>query len=95
MNTIMLANNPALIVAGIFLAFILLELACSSFRQSSGGKRDVLIEVVGSGILLAVTFPFVMWLSGKILSQAVPEMKDALAGIPWLQDLYCFYCWMT
>jgi sterol desaturase/sphingolipid hydroxylase (fatty acid hydroxylase superfamily) len=90
MNITMLANNPALIVAGIFLAFILLELACSSFRQSSGGKRDVLIEVVGSGILLAVTFPLVMWLSGKILSQAVPEMKDALAGIPWIAGFVLF-----
>ncbi|MCE6976619.1 fatty acid hydroxylase family protein [Pseudomonas frederiksbergensis] len=90
MNITMLANNPALIVAGIFLAFILLELACSSFRQSSGGKRDVLIEVVGSGILLAVTFPFVMWLSGKMLSQAVPDMKDTLAGIPWIAGFVLF-----
>ncbi|RON23575.1 sterol desaturase family protein [Pseudomonas lini] len=90
MNITMLANNPAVIVAGIFLAFILLELACSSFRQSSGGKRDVLIEVVGSGILVAVTFPLVMWLSGKILSQAVPEMKGALAGIPWIAGFVLF-----
>lgn len=90
MNITMLANNPALIVAGIFLAFVLLELACSSFRQSSGGIRDVLIEVVGSGILLAVTFPLVMWLSGKILNQAVPEMKDALAGIPWIAGFVLF-----
>ncbi|RON12121.1 sterol desaturase family protein [Pseudomonas frederiksbergensis] len=90
MNITMLANNPAVIVAGIFLAFILLELACSSFRQSSGGKRDVLIEVVGSGILVAVTFPLVMWLSGKMLSQAVPDMKDALAGIPWMAGFVLF-----
>ncbi|MBB3239793.1 sterol desaturase/sphingolipid hydroxylase (fatty acid hydroxylase superfamily) [Pseudomonas sp. Tn43] len=90
MNITMLANNPAVIVAGIFLAFILLELACSSFRQSSGGKRDVLIEVVGSGILVAITFPLVMWLSGKIASQVVPEMKDALAGIPWIAGFVLF-----
>lgn len=86
----MLANNPAVIVAGIFLAFILLELACSSFRQSSGRKRDVLIEVVGSGILVAITFPLVMWLSGKMASQVVPEMKDALAGIPWIAGFVLF-----
>ncbi|MET0846338.1 MAG: sterol desaturase family protein [Pseudomonas sp.] len=90
MNITMLVNNPAVIVAGIFLAFILLELACSSFRQSSGGKRDVLIEVVGSGILVAVTFPLVMWLSGKMLNQAVPDMKDALAGIPWIAGFVLF-----
>ena len=90
MNITMLANNPAVIVAGIFLAFILLELACSSFRQSSGRKRDVLIEVVGSGILVAITFPLVMWLSGKMASQVVPEMKDALAGIPWIAGFVLF-----
>ncbi|WP_447792497.1 MULTISPECIES: sterol desaturase family protein [Pseudomonas] len=90
MNITMLANNPAVIVAGIFLAFILLELACSSFRQSSGGKRDVLIEVVGSGILVAVTFPLVMWLSGQILNQALPDMKDALTGIPWVAGFVLF-----
>ena len=90
MNITMLANNPALIVAGIFLAFILLELACSSFRQSSGGKRDVLIEVVGSGILVAITFPLVMWLSGQILNQAVPDMKGALAEIPWMAGFVLF-----
>jgi sterol desaturase/sphingolipid hydroxylase (fatty acid hydroxylase superfamily) len=90
MNTTMLVNNPAVIVAGIFLAFILLELACSSFRQSSGGKRDVFIEVVGSGVLVAVTFPLVMWLSGTILNQAIPDMKDALVGIPWVAGFGLF-----
>jgi sterol desaturase/sphingolipid hydroxylase (fatty acid hydroxylase superfamily) len=90
MNTTMLVNNPAVIVAGIFLAFILLELACSSFRQSSGGKRDVFIEVVGSGVLVAVTFPLVMWLSGTILNQAIPDMKDPLVGIPWVAGFGLF-----
>ncbi|TPG77493.1 sterol desaturase family protein [Pseudomonas arsenicoxydans] len=90
MNTTMLVNNPALIVAGIFLGFILLELACSSFRQSSGGKRDVLIETVGSGILLMVTFPLVMWLSGMILNQAIPDMKGSLSAIPWVAGFALF-----
>ncbi|MBK5352944.1 sterol desaturase family protein [Pseudomonas sp. TH41] len=90
MNTTMLVNHPAAIVAGIFLGFILLELACSSFRQSSGSKRDVLIEVVGSGLLVMVTFPLVMWLSGTILNQAIPDMKDALSGIPWIAGFALF-----
>jgi sterol desaturase/sphingolipid hydroxylase (fatty acid hydroxylase superfamily) len=90
MNTTMLVNNPAVIVAGIFLSFILLELACSSLRQPSGSKRDVLIEVIGSGILVMVTFPLVMWLSGMILNQAVPEMKGALSSIPWIAGFALF-----
>lgn len=90
MNTIMLANNPTVIVAGIYLAFALLELACSSFRQPAGGKRDVFIELAGSGILLAITFPTVMWLSGQFLNLAVPEMKGALASIPWIAGFALF-----
>src|SRR5471032_602617 len=76
MNTTMLANNPTFIVAGIFLAFVLIELACSSFRQASSSKRDVLIEVFGSSIMVAITFPLVMWLSGMILNQLLPDKKD-------------------
>ncbi|MFJ2484844.1 sterol desaturase family protein [Pseudomonas sp. NPDC087639] len=90
MNTTMLGNNPTLIVAGIFLAFVLLEIACSSFRQPSGTKRDVLIEVIGSGILVTVTFPLVMWLSGTILEQLLPNMKNALQGIPWILGFVLF-----
>jgi sterol desaturase/sphingolipid hydroxylase (fatty acid hydroxylase superfamily) len=90
MNITMLVNHPAVIVAGIFLGFILLELACSSFRQSSGSKRDVLIEVVGSGLLVMVTFPLVMLLSGSILNQAIPDMKGALSGIPWVAGFALF-----
>ncbi|MEZ1319862.1 sterol desaturase family protein [Pseudomonas fluorescens] len=90
MNTTMLVNNPALIVAGIFLSFILLELACSSLRQPSGSKRDVLIEVIGSGILVMVTFPLVMWLSGTVLNQTIPEMKGALSSIPWIAGFALF-----
>jgi sterol desaturase/sphingolipid hydroxylase (fatty acid hydroxylase superfamily) len=90
MNTTMLVNNRAVIVAGIFLSFILLELACSSLRQPSGSKRDVLIEVIGSGILVMVTFPLVMWLSGTILNQTIPEMKGALSSIPWIAGFALF-----
>lgn len=90
MNTTMLVNNPSFVVAGIFLVFILLELACSALRQPSSGRRDVLIEVIGSGILVAVTFPSVMWLSGRILSLAVPEMRGALATLPWVAGFALF-----
>ncbi|MBK5551967.1 MULTISPECIES: sterol desaturase family protein [unclassified Pseudomonas] len=90
MNTTMLANNPTFIVAGIFLAFVLIELACSSFRQASSSKRDVLIEVFGSSIMVAITFPLVMWLSGMILNQLLPDKKDALAEIPWIAGFVLF-----
>lgn len=89
-TTTMLLDNPTVIVAGIFLAFILLELACATFRQPRGQRRDVLIEVFGSGLLLAVTFPLVMWASGALVDLAFPTAAGSLAGIPWLAGFALF-----
>ncbi|MET1079662.1 MAG: sterol desaturase family protein [Pseudomonas sp.] len=90
MDTTLSVHNPTLIVAAIFLAFVLLELACSAFRQSRSLRRDLLIEIVGSSLLLAVTFPLVMWLSGTVLQHLVPQLKGALVGIPWIAGFVLF-----
>lgn len=90
MNTTMLANNPILVVAGIFLAFILLEIACACLRQPKGQRRDVLIEVIGSSLLLGVTFPLVMFLSSLLLDALAPQLKNSLAGLHWVAGLGLF-----
>ncbi|RON02915.1 sterol desaturase family protein [Pseudomonas brassicacearum] len=90
MNTIMLVNNPILVVAGIFLGFILLEIACACFRQPKGQRRDTLIEVIGSSLLLGVTFPLVMFLSNLLLGGLVPQLKNSLANIHWVAGLGLF-----
>ncbi|WP_085718020.1 sterol desaturase family protein [Pseudomonas sp. B28(2017)] len=90
MNTIMLANNPILVVAGIFLGFILLEIACACFRQPKGQRRDVLIEVIGSSLLLGVTFPLVMFFSNLLLDALAPQFKNSLANLHWVAGLGLF-----
>jgi sterol desaturase/sphingolipid hydroxylase (fatty acid hydroxylase superfamily) len=90
MNTIMLVNNPILVVAGIFLGFILLEIACACFRQPKGQRRDTLIEVIGSSLLLGVTFPLVMLLSNLLLGSLAPQLKNSLANIHWVAGLGLF-----
>lgn len=90
MNTIMLVNNPILVVAGIFLGFILLEIACACFRQPKGQRRDTLIEVIGSSLLLGVTFPLVMFLSNLLLGGLAPQLKNSLANIHWVAGLGLF-----
>lgn len=89
-TTTMLVDNPTLVVAGIFLAFILLELSFASFRQPRGQRRDALIEVIGSSLLLGVTFPLVMWASGALLDAFAPAAQGSLAGIPWLAGFALF-----
>lgn len=90
MNTTTLANNPTLIVAAIFLGFILLEVACACFRQPQGRRRDALIEIIGSSLLLGFTFPLVMTASAWLLDQVAPEAKGSLAGLPWLAGFALF-----
>ena len=90
MNTTMLANNPVIVVAGIFLGFILLEIACSCFRQPKAQRRDTLIELVGSAALLGLTFPLVMFLSDALMARFAPELKGSLSGLHWLAGLGLF-----
>ncbi|MGE8177265.1 sterol desaturase family protein [Pseudomonas fluorescens] len=90
MNTIMLVNNPILVVAGIFLGFILLEIACACFRHPKGQRRDTLIEIIGSSILLGLTFPLVMFLSNLLLGGLAPQLKNSLANIHWVAGLGLF-----
>jgi sterol desaturase/sphingolipid hydroxylase (fatty acid hydroxylase superfamily) len=90
MNPSVLANNPVAIVSLILLGFILLELAVGCFRQPRGQRRDVLIEVVGSGLLLGVTFPLIMSLTDVGLGHWLPEWRGALAGLPFVAGFTLF-----
>ncbi|MDH4553717.1 sterol desaturase family protein [Pseudomonas sp. BN417] len=90
MNTTMLANNPVIVVAGIFLGFVLLEIACSSFRQTKAQRRDALIEVFGSAVLLGLTFPLVLFLTDALMDRFAPELKGSIAGLHWLAGLGLF-----
>lgn len=90
MNTTMLANNPIVVVTGIFFGFVLLEIICACFRQPSGQRRDAMIEIIGSSILLGVTFPLVMFLSALLLDTLAPQLKNSLASIHWLAGVGLF-----
>lgn len=90
METITTSLNPAVIVAGIFFSFILLELILGRFFQPAGQRRDALIEIIGSTLLLGVTVPFITFASGAIMGTLAPEWKGALSGIPWLAGFALF-----
>ena len=90
METITTSLNPAVIVAGIFFSFVLLELILGRFFQPAGQRRDALIEIIGSTLLLGVTVPFITFASGAIMGTLTPEWKGALSGIPWLAGFALF-----
>ncbi|MFP6847662.1 MAG: sterol desaturase family protein [Pseudomonas sp.] len=90
MNPNALANNPIIVISLIFLGFILLELAVGCFRQPRGQRRDVLIEIIGSSLLLGVTFPLVMGLTNVALGHWLPDWRGALAGLPFVAGFALF-----
>ncbi|MDF3932173.1 sterol desaturase family protein [Pseudomonas citronellolis] len=90
MNSDLLANNPTPVVVAIFVFFVLLELACARFRQPKAQRRDAMLEIFGSGILLAVTFPLILTVTNLLLSRYAPQARDCLAGLPWYAALGLF-----
>lgn len=90
MNSDLLANNPTPVVVAIFVFFILLEMACARFRQPKAQRRDAMLEIFGSGILLAVTFPLILTLTDLLLERFAPQSRDCLAALPWYAALGLF-----
>ncbi len=90
MNTTTITNSPIPIIAAILIAFILLEIACACFRQPRGQRRDVIIEILGSGLLMGVTLPLVTFLSAALLGYFAPQLKDSLSGLHWALGLALF-----
>ncbi|HSC82669.1 MAG TPA: fatty acid hydroxylase, partial [Pseudomonas sp.] len=90
MNPSSIANNPIAAVSLIFLGFILLELAVGCFRQPRGQRRDALIEIIGSSLLLGVTFPLIMFLADHVLGGLLPQARNALAGLPFIAGFGLF-----
>ncbi|HBO6206955.1 TPA: sterol desaturase family protein [Pseudomonas aeruginosa] len=90
MNSELLANNPAPIVAAIFIAFMLLEIACARFRQPAAKRRDAMVEILGSGILLLITFPLIVLTTHQLLSHFAPDLKGLLVDLPWYAALGLF-----
>ena len=75
--------NYRLIITGIFVAFSLLELAKGRFLTPETRRRDLLIEIVASSIILAFTIPSILWLVDAAGTAWVPRLRDAWVDWPW------------
>lgn len=85
-----ITNSPIPIILAILIGFILLEITCACFRQPRGKRRDAIIEIVGSALLMVVTLPLVTFLSNSLLEHFAPQLKDSLAGLHWVLGLVLF-----
>lgn len=85
-----ITNSPIPIILAILIGFILLEITCACFLQPRGKRRDAIIEIVGSALLMAVTLPLVTFLSNSLLEHFVPQLKGSLASLHWVLGLVLF-----
>lgn len=90
MNTTIITNSPIPIILVILIGFILLEITFACFLQPRGKRRDAIIEIIGSGLLMGVTLPLVTFLSSTLLERFAPQLKDSLVGLHWVFGLGLF-----
>jgi sterol desaturase/sphingolipid hydroxylase (fatty acid hydroxylase superfamily) len=75
-------------IAGIFGFFALLEALRGGFFRKRGQTRDdILVELIGSPILLLVTQPFILFAAWQAMAAAIPDKADALADLPLLAKI--------
>ena len=69
-----------LVLIGIFAAFALAEALRTGLLHKAGQRRkDVVVEVVGSLVLLALTQPLVLLASGLLMGRFLPSLENSLA----------------
>lgn len=76
--------KPEIIVLiGIFAAFALAEARRTGLLHKPGQRRkDVIVEVIGSVFLLAITQPLVLATAGLLMERGYPQFENSLAGQP-------------
>jgi len=74
--------NPEIIaLMCIFAAYAVLEAFRTGFVNKPGQRnKDVVVEIVGSLILLALTQPLVLLSAGLLMGYWFPELENSLAG---------------
>ncbi|MCH9696236.1 MAG: sterol desaturase family protein [Gammaproteobacteria bacterium] len=76
--------KPEVIVASsIFIAFCIAELARTNLLNKPGQRRkDAVVEVIGTLVLLVVTQPLVLLAGGLLAAALLPEHQGALGSLP-------------
>ncbi len=74
-----------IIIACLFLGFILLEIIFTHFfRKPRQTRDDGVVEVISTTTLILATQPFVLAAGGFVASLAVPQHAGALAALPFI-----------
>jgi sterol desaturase/sphingolipid hydroxylase (fatty acid hydroxylase superfamily) len=84
-------KTELLIIAGIYLAFITLEIIFTQFFTKRGQTRDdAVVEVFSTGLLMLVTQPLVVFCGGVIASLMFSDYQGVLENWPFWGVLALF-----
>ena len=84
------AENNMLFVFGILILFGLIEALFGYLSHSKRTKDDVLVEVVNTLFLMAITKPTVMFLAFQLLKFLMPSQEGVLSSLPFWLSLILF-----
>ena len=74
--------TSTIVILAIYFSFALLELWRSNlFGKAEQTRDDGIVEVVSTGVLLALTQPAILFLSAALMGVIAPQWAGALVGI--------------
>ena len=84
--------RPEILATMVILAtFVVLELVLTRFFSKKGQtKDDAIVEILGSGMLVVVTQPLVLFLGGLVAAALFPQFEGVLSTWHWLPVLLLF-----
>ena len=84
-------KTEVLLILFIFLTFAAAEfLRTGFFHKPRQRRKDVVVEVLGTSVLLFLTQPFVLLGGGLVAAAIAPEAAGSLSDIPWYAGVGLF-----
>lgn len=71
------------LLAAITLGFVLLEVVLRRTHSFEATRDDLLLDVLGFGLLAALTQPFIFAVTAWLGAAVAPELRGALSDLPW------------
>jgi len=85
LNTVYALKPEIIVIASVFLFFVLLEVVQTGFLHKRGQTQDdAWVEVIGGLLLLIVTQPLVLFVGAALAAYVAPELEGLLATWPAL-----------
>ena len=71
------------IIVGVIAGFTVLEFVLGRAQHFGATAGDNTLDMLGFALLAIFTQPTIMWMSGRIAMELVPQYHNALVDLPW------------